>query len=128
MTLKRVLVIDDDAMILEFLTYALRSFGLAAIPAGNGTEGLDKAVAEQPDLILCDIHMPNPDGYEVRQRLAMNPRTAAIPVFAITALALPGDKEKILGAGFQGYISKPVELEDLARTVKSAVTKDEVTR
>ncbi len=125
---KRGLVIDDDAMILEFLTFALRSLGFAAIPAAGGPEGIEKAIAQKPDLVLCDIRMPDPDGYKVRQQLAAHPATATVPVLAVTALTLAGEKEKILRAGFQGYLPKPVDFEELARTVKSFLAKDDVRR
>lgn len=123
---KRILIIDDDAVALDFLTYGLERLGFETIPAAGGAEGIGKALAEKPDLILCDILMPRPDGYEVRQRLAGEPATAAIPVLAVTALAMAGDREKVLEAGFNSYISKPVELEDLGRAVRHFLANGEM--
>ena len=93
------------------MVYLLSACGHEAQEAHEGAEGLAKARSERPDLILLDIHMPQMDGYEVARRLRSEPLCARIPVVAVTALAMVGDREKILASGFDGYIAKPIEAE-----------------
>ena len=81
------------------------------LEAHEGSEGLRRAKAESPDLVLLDIHMPQMDGYEVARRLRADPQCSKMPIVAVTALAMVGDREKILASGFNGYIAKPIEAE-----------------
>lgn len=101
------------------MVYLLSACGHEAIEAHEGAEGLDKARAEHPDLILLDIHMPQMDGYEVARRLRADAQCSKIPVVAVTALAMVGDREKILASGFNGYIAKPIEAEVFLSQVDS---------
>lgn len=93
------------------MVYLLSACGHEVQEAHEGAEGLAKARSERPDLILLDIHMPQMDGYEVARRLRSEPLCAKIPIVAVTALAMVGDREKILASGFDGYIAKPIEAE-----------------
>ena len=93
------------------MVYLLSAFGHEPLEAHEGSEGLQRAKTERPDLILLDIHMPQMDGYEVVRRLRADPACAQVPVVAVTALAMVGDREKILASGFNGYIAKPIEAE-----------------
>lgn len=93
------------------MIYLLSACGHEAREAHEGAEGLAKARSERPDLILLDIHMPQMDGYEVARRLRSEPLCARIPIVAVTALAMVGDRERILASGFDGYIAKPIEAE-----------------
>lgn len=104
-------MIEDNRTNLELMVYLLSTCGHEVLAAHEGAEGLEKAKAEKPDLILLDIHMPQMDGYEVARRLRADPRSSTIPLVAVTALAMVADREKILASGFNGYIAKPIEAE-----------------
>ncbi|HKS66778.1 MAG TPA: response regulator [Candidatus Acidoferrales bacterium] len=93
------------------MVYLITASGHEALEAHEGAEGLQKAKLESPDLILLDIHMPQMDGYEVARRLRADPDCSRIPLVAVTALAMVGDREKILASGFNGYIAKPIEAQ-----------------
>lgn len=93
------------------MVYLLSACGHETQEAHEGAEGLAKARSERPDLILLDIHMPQMDGYEVAFRLRSEAPCARIPIVAVTALAMVGDRERILASGFDGYIAKPIEAE-----------------
>ncbi|MGH9774656.1 MAG: response regulator [Candidatus Acidiferrales bacterium] len=93
------------------MVYLLEAFGHETLQVLDGAEGIEVAQREHPDLILLDIHMPQMDGYEVARRLRGNYRCNRIPLVAVTALAMVGDREKILASGFNGYIAKPLDPE-----------------
>lgn len=93
------------------MAYLLEAFGHKTLQAHDGTEGIEIATREKPDLILLDIHMPRMDGYEVAASLRRNSDCCKIPLVAVTALAMVGDREKILASGFGGYIAKPIDPE-----------------
>jgi len=111
-------VIEDNPTNLQLMVYLLTAFGHEALEAHEGVEGVEKAQREKPDLILLDIHMPRMDGYEVARRLGEMPDSARIPIVAVTALAMVGDREKILASGFSGYIAKPLDPETFATQVQ----------
>lgn len=102
-------MIEDNATNLQLMVYLLTAFGHEIFQALDGEEGLQIATREELDLILLDIHMPRMDGYEVVRHLKETPKSRAIPVIAVTALAMVGDCDKILASGFSGYIAKPVD-------------------
>jgi two-component system cell cycle response regulator len=105
----RILMIEDNPENLALMRYLLRAFGHDTVEAQDGEEGLVLAAGESAlDLILCDVHLPRLDGYEVARRLKAEPGLAEIPRVAVTALAMVGDKDKVLAAGFDGYIAKPI--------------------
>ena len=104
-------MIEDNPTNLELMVYLLSACGHEALQAQGGREGLRKAKDQKPDLVLLDIHMPEIDGYEVARRLRADPDCSPIPIVAVTALAMVGDREKILASGFNGYIPKPIEAE-----------------
>jgi CheY-like chemotaxis protein len=91
------------------MVYLLTAFGHETLEAHDGTEGVERASRETPDLILLDIHMPRMDGFEVVRLLRKKPECMAIPIVAVTALAMVGDRERILSSGFCGYIAKPLD-------------------
>ena len=113
----RILVIEDNPENLELMRFLLQAFQHEALVARNGEEGLSVAERERPDLILCDIHMPTLDGYGVLARLRRDALLREIPCVAVTALAMLGDQSKILDAGFDGYISKPIDPEKFVAEV-----------
>jgi len=100
------------------MAYLLTAFGHEALEAHEGAEGIEKARREKPDLILLDIHMPRMDGYEVARLLGEDSECREIPIVAVTALAMVGDREKILASGFNGYIAKPLDPEAFSLQVE----------
>ena len=100
------------------MVYLLEAFGHEVAAAKEGAEGIELARQKKPDLILLDIHMPKMDGYEVASRLRDDPDCPRIPLVAVTALAMVGDREKLLASGFDGYISKPIEPETFSAKVQ----------
>jgi two-component system cell cycle response regulator len=112
------LVIEDNSTNLQLVVYLLQAFGHEVNGAREGAEGIELARQRKPDLILLDIHMPKMDGYEVASRLRDDPDSRCIPLVAVTALAMVGDREKLLASGFDGYISKPIEPETFSAKVQ----------
>jgi CheY-like chemotaxis protein len=107
----RILVIEDNDTNRKLIVYLLKAFGYKTIEAVDGRRGLEIARHDRPELIVCDIHLPKLDGYEVIDQLKRDVVLRHIPVVAVTALAMVGDRNKILAAGFDGYLSKPIEPE-----------------
>jgi two-component system cell cycle response regulator len=99
------------------MAYLLTAFGHQVLQAHEGLMGIETARREMPDLILLDIHMPRMDGYEVAHWLRADAECSKIPLVAVTALAMVGDREKILASGFDGYIAKPLDPETFAAEV-----------
>jgi len=104
----RIVVIEDNPANLELMMYLLSALGHQPTSAIDGSDGLAAVRAVLPDLVLCDVQLPRVDGFEVARRMKADPRLAAIPLIAVTAFAMPGDRERALAAGFNGYISKPI--------------------
>jgi two-component system, cell cycle response regulator len=104
----RILIIEDNETNLELMLYLLQEPGYTLLTARDGEAGLALVRQERPDLVLCDIQLPKLDGYEVAQRMKADADLRAIPIIAVTALAMVGDQEKGLAAGFDGYLSKPL--------------------
>jgi len=114
---QRILVIEDNPASLNLITYLLHAFGHEAIGASNGAEGLESARNEKPDLILCDIQLPNMSGHDVCRELKNDDAVKQIPLVAVTAFAMVGDREMLLSEGFDGYISKPINPETFIDSV-----------
>jgi len=114
----RILVIEDNPANLDLMTYLLTAFGHTPLTAHDGEEGLQAAQRELPDLIICDMQLPTLDGYEVARWLKSHPDLRAIPLVAVTALAMVGDRDKVLAAGFDGYIAKPIDPETFVGQVE----------
>ena len=108
--MKRILIVDDKATSRELLRTVLEKQGYAITEAANGEEALNKVRAESPDLILLDLQMPVRNGYEVLGELRQDAAYATLPIIALTASAMQGDREKALAAGFTAYLTKPVAL------------------
>jgi two-component system, cell cycle response regulator DivK len=113
----RILVVEDNSSNLKLVTYVLESGGHTVLATADAEAGLTLARAEQPDLILMDIQLPGMDGLQATTLLKGDDATRAIPVVALTALAMKGDAERILEAGCDGYIAKPVAFQRLLETV-----------
>lgn len=115
------MIVEDNEDNRELVVKVLRNKGFQMVEAADGEEALEKAVAEKPDLILLDISLPKLDGYEVAKRLKSMDEFKEIPIVAFTAHAMKGDREKVIVAGFEGYISKPVNIRELPDQVKSYI-------
>ncbi|GGO47562.1 hypothetical protein GCM10012287_20510 [Streptomyces daqingensis] len=125
----RVLIADDDIRNVFALTHLLGRVGMSVRYAENGVEALASLAREPaPDLVLMDIMMPEMDGYEAIRRLRADPRTAHLPVIALTAQAMPGDSEQSMAAGASAYVPKPVVIEQLLGTVLSLLDPHHPTR
>ena len=115
----RVLVIEDNPTNLQLMVYLLRAFGHTPLEALDGETGLELARRESPDLVLCDIHLPGMDGFGVARQLKGHPALSGIPLVAVTALAMVGDRDRIISAGFNGYITKPIAPETFIGQVET---------
>ena len=113
---------DNMANILTISEY-LGSHGYQVVVAHDGSEAITRAEAIQPDIILMDIQMPVVDGLEAIAHLRQNPAFSTTPIIALTALAMPGDRERCLVAGANEYLSKPVSLKTLVQTVQDLLQK-----
>lgn len=107
--MKRALIIEDNENNMELLTFILEAHGFQTLRAETGLKGLEVAEAEHPDFILLDIQLPDILGFEVVARLRRNAACAKIPVIAVTSYAMAGDRERLLAAGCDGYIEKPID-------------------
>lgn len=112
-----ILYIDDNAESRLLVKRVLKVEGHVLLEAADGRQGLKAAKEEQPDLVLVDINMPYMDGYEVTARLREIPRLTKVPIVALTANALRGDRELSLAAGCDGYIQKPLDVDMLPSQV-----------
>jgi CheY-like chemotaxis protein len=111
--MQRILIVEDKASSRELLRTVLENQGYAVDEAADGEEALRKARTVLPDLILLDLQMPVRSGYEVLKELRREPRFSSIPIVAVTASAMQGDREKAFAAGFNGYLTKPLPLNNL---------------
>ena len=114
----RVLVVEDNAKNMKLFRDVLQASGYDTLEATTGGRALELAVEHEPDLVLMDVRLPDLDGVAVLGRLRAEDRTASIPVLALTAQAMAGDRERFLAAGFDGYVSKPVNIVALVETVR----------
>jgi len=115
---EQVLVVEDNEKNMKLFRDVLQASGFALLEATSGEQAIELAVEHAPALVLMDIHLPDIDGVEALGRLRGEERTASIPVLALTAQAMQGDRERFLAAGFDGYIAKPVDIMALVGTVK----------
>lgn len=114
----RILIIEDNTANLALMTYLLRAYGHTPLVASEGDAGLKLANDEKPDLILCDVQLPNVSGYDIARQIKAAPALRDIPLVAVTAFAMVGDREKALAAGFDGYLTKPIEPETFVQQVE----------
>lgn len=119
-----VLVIEDNVTNLDLITYLLRAFGYEVSSETDGLAGLEAARTAGYDLVLADILMPGLDGYEFARRFKADDKLAGTPLVAVTALAMTGDREKILASGFDGYIPKPIDPQKFAAQIESFLMRN----
>ena len=118
MAAERVLVVEDNEKNMKLFRDVLSATGYRTLEATTGGEAVELATEQAPDLVLMDIQMPDVDGVEALRRLRADARTASIPVLAVTAQAMQGDREHFLAVGFDGYLSKPLNVRELIGTVR----------
>jgi two-component system, cell cycle response regulator DivK len=121
-----ILVVEDNERNLKLLRDVLEYAGYEVRVARTAEDGLTLAAKEPPDLVLMDLQLPGIDGMEALRRLRQNPRTADIPVVAVTAQAMKQDRERILDAGFDGYVEKPISVRTFPDQVRSFLPNEEV--
>jgi two-component system cell cycle response regulator DivK len=114
-----ILIVEDNATNMKLSTFLLESADYTVLAATNAETGLTLAREGRPDLILMDIQLPGMDGLEATALLKADEATRGIPVIALTALAMKGDEERILAAGCDGYIAKPLDYKDFLATIKA---------
>lgn len=124
--MKRILIVEDKATSRELLRTVLEQQGYKVEEAPDGEEALRMIRDQTPDLVLMDLQIPARDGYDVIREVRKDPRLRNVPVLAVTASAMQGDRERVLAAGFTGYIAKPVSLVQLRREVNQLLGKDSV--
>jgi two-component system cell cycle response regulator DivK len=113
----RVLIVEDNPANMKLASFLLESAGYTVLGATNAEAGLTIARTELPDLVLMDIQLPGMDGLEAIALLKRDDRTHAIPVIALTALAMKGDEERIRAVGCDGYIAKPIRYQEFLNAV-----------
>ena len=124
----RVLLVEDNADNFELVRFLLERAGYQVLEAYDGQKGLDIARQELPDLILMDLSLPGVDGWTAARELKADPKTAPIPLLALTAHTLPGDRNRALESGFNGYISKPINLQSFADEIAQALQAEKTSK
>ncbi len=109
----KILLVEDNELNRDMLSRRLLGLGYEVVLALDGKQGIDKAAAEGPDLILMDLSLPVIDGWQATRQIKANPQSSQIPVIALTSHAMPGDRKKAMEAGCDDYDTKPVRLERL---------------
>ena len=115
---KRVLIVEDNEKNMKLFRDVLQATGYSTLEATTGEEAIELSLSQAPALVLMDVQLPGIDGVEALERLRQNERTASIPVLALTAQAMSGDRERFLEAGFDGYLAKPVDVGALIEAVR----------
>jgi two-component system cell cycle response regulator DivK len=115
----KILIVEDNEDSRELVVKVLKNKGFVTIEASDGEEAIEKTVKEKPELILLDISIPKLDGYQVAKKLKSLEEFCEIPIVALTAHAMKGDREKVIATGFEGYISKPINVRELPDQVRS---------
>jgi CheY-like chemotaxis protein len=118
-----ILVVDDEPINLKLALYLLRGAGHDVLGATGGAQAIELALAQPPDLVLLDIQMPHMDGIATLGMLRAEPRTAAITVAALTGLTVSGTPERLLEAGFDGYLTKPLQRNEFLASVAELLAR-----
>lgn len=115
----RILIIEDTPHNLELMTFLLRAHSHTVVTAGTGEEGVDLARQARPDLVVMDLQLPGIDGYQALETLRSDPELTAVPVIAVTSFAMVGDRDRALAAGFDHYLTKPIQPEAFAEEINT---------
>ena len=116
-----ILIVEDNEHNQKLASDVLRFKGYRVLVAPTAEDGIPMALKEKPDLVLMDIHLPGMNGIEALAKLRSDPDTKAIPVFAFTASVMPQDRKEITSAGFDGFLSKPINLKEFLETINAAM-------
>jgi CheY-like chemotaxis protein len=119
-----ILIVDDNEKNLELVRDLLQVTGYRTLEAGNAAAGIALAATHRPDLILMDVQLPDDDGVGALARLRAMPEVAVTTVVALTAFAMRGDRERLLAAGFDGYLSKPIEIQAFLHQVRQFCARE----
>ncbi len=122
--MRKILIVEDDEMNRDMLSQRLELRGYQIVEAIDGLEGIARARTDLPDLILMDVNLPEMDGWEATRRLKADMATRSIPILALTAHALVGDRDKALNAGCDDYDSKPVDLARLLKKMETLLSRE----
>ncbi|WP_424134212.1 response regulator [Roseomonas chloroacetimidivorans] len=117
----KILLVEDHEELWDFLSRRLRRRGFDVVLAHDGQQGVDMAQAERPDVILMDMNLPVMDGWTAARKLRQEPDTAGIPIIALTAHAMAGDRDRMLEAGCNDYHPKPVDFPQLLAQIDAAM-------
>jgi len=120
---ERILVVEDNMDTYELVHFILERNGFETFLAVNGREGVNAALKQKPDLIIMDMSMPEMDGWTATDLIKKDAQTSSIPLIALTAHALPGDRQRAMDIGCNEYVTKPMDLDDLVETIKYWVDK-----
>ena len=119
--MKRALVIEDNDDNMELITFILQRNGFETLRATTGNQGLETAVSAKPDCILLDIQLPDIDGFEVLKRIRSTETGENVPIIAVTSYAMAGDRQKLLAAGCNGYIEKPIDPLTVVKQIEAVI-------
>ena len=123
MVKKRVLIVEDNMDTFELVHFVLEKNNYETLLAVNGRDGVNAAINQKPDLIIMDLSMPEMDGWTATALIKKDPQTSSIPLVALTAHALPGDRQRAMDAGCDEYITKPMDLDELVEAIQYWVNK-----
>ncbi len=119
----KILVIEDNESNMKLTVFLLENAGYTALQATDAELGIQIALREQPDLILMDVQLPGMDGLQATRIIKANPLTKNIKIIAMTALVMAGDREKIIEAGCNGYVPKPIQYKDFLKMISELLNK-----
>lgn len=120
----RILIIEDNRLNMELLVQTVRAFGYEPLPAYSGAAGLEMARSQRPEIIVCDIHLPDMDGLAIARTLKADPDLRAIPLVGASAYAMPEDHDLAYAAGFDAYLTKPIDFNKLLKTLRTLVKSE----
>jgi two-component system cell cycle response regulator DivK len=124
MTTRQILVVEDNERNMRLFCDVLQASGYRTLEATTGEQAVELVFEHRPDLVLMDIQLPDIDGVEALGRVRADDGFASVPILALTAQAMEGDRERFLAAGFDGYLSKPVDIAEFVATVKAYCGED----
>ena len=120
----RILIVEDHPDNMALMSYLLSASGYSSELAANGTDGLAAAIEQRPDIILLDLQLPDIDGFEVAAAVRREPGLERVMIVAVTAFAMVGDRERVIAAGFDGYLPKPITPETFVNEVEQFLPRE----
>jgi CheY-like chemotaxis protein len=121
----RVVIIDDEPDNLDLVVETLSYYGVTVHASNDGESGIELVKQVEPNLILLDLSMPDVDGWEVHRRIRAMPSAVDVPIVAMTAHAMVGDRERVMAAGFDGYMTKPIRVPNLVKDIRAAIEESD---